>query len=113
MNDDYFLQIYFIFARFCEIQKLFKKINAKELLKEGSKDTDVNEGRFVLNINTLNISCSDNTMVLSARRGVSACMYFLVSCVLGIRFQNYATKTKITRVDMSVKFDYSRITCSF
>ena len=31
MNDD-FLQIYFIFARFCEFQKLFKKIKAKELL---------------------------------------------------------------------------------
>jgi hypothetical protein len=46
MNDDYFLQIYFIFARFCEFQKIFKKINAKELLKEGSKGTDVNEGRF-------------------------------------------------------------------
>jgi hypothetical protein len=28
---------------------------------------------------TLNTSCSENTMVLSARRGVSACMYFLVS----------------------------------
>jgi hypothetical protein len=27
---------------------------------------------------TLNTSCSENTMVLSARRGVSACMYFLV-----------------------------------
>jgi hypothetical protein len=46
MIDD-FLQIYFIFARFCEFQKLFKKIKAKELLKEGSKGTDVNEGRFV------------------------------------------------------------------
>jgi hypothetical protein len=45
MIDD-FLQIYFIFARFCEFQKLFKKIKAKELLKEGSKGTDVNEGRF-------------------------------------------------------------------
>ena len=52
MNDD-FLQIYFIFARFCEFQKLFKKIKAKELLKEGSKGTDVNEGRFVLNIDVL------------------------------------------------------------
>ena len=28
---------------------------------------------------TLDTSCSENTMVLSARRGVSACMYFLVS----------------------------------
>jgi hypothetical protein len=36
VNDD-FLQIYFIFARVCEFQKLFKKIKAKELLKEGSK----------------------------------------------------------------------------
>ena len=27
---------------------------------------------------TLNTSCSENTMVLSARRGVSAWMYFLV-----------------------------------
>jgi hypothetical protein len=51
--NDYFLQIYFIFARFCEFQKLFKKIKAKELLKEGSKGTDVNEGRFVLNIDVL------------------------------------------------------------
>ena len=49
MNDD-LLQIYFIFARFCEFQKLFKKIKAKELLIEGSKGIDVNEGRFVLNI---------------------------------------------------------------
>ena len=48
-----FLQIYFIFARICEFQKLFKKIKAKELLKEGSKGTDVNEGRFVLNIDIL------------------------------------------------------------
>ena len=52
MNDD-FLQIYFIFARFCEFQKLFKKIKAKELLKERSKGTDVNEGRFALNIDVL------------------------------------------------------------
>ena len=27
---------------------------------------------------TLTTSCSENTMVLSARRGVSACMYFLI-----------------------------------
>ena len=27
---------------------------------------------------TLNTSCSENTIDLSARRGVSACMYFLV-----------------------------------
>jgi hypothetical protein len=52
MIDD-FLPIYFIFARFCEFQKLFKKIKAKELLKEGSKGTDVNESRFVLNIDVL------------------------------------------------------------
>jgi hypothetical protein len=38
------LQIYFIFARFCKFQKLFDKIKAKELLKEGSKGADVNEG---------------------------------------------------------------------
>jgi hypothetical protein len=49
MNGDFF-QIYFIFARFCEFQKLFKKIKAKESLQIGSKGTDVNEGRFVLNI---------------------------------------------------------------
>jgi hypothetical protein len=30
-----------------------KKIKAKELLKEGSKGADVNEGRFVLNIDAL------------------------------------------------------------
>jgi hypothetical protein len=36
MNYD-FLQIYFIFARFCEFQKLFKKIKVKELLKKGVK----------------------------------------------------------------------------
>jgi hypothetical protein len=29
--------MYFIFARFCKFQKLFDKIKAKELLKEGSK----------------------------------------------------------------------------
>jgi hypothetical protein len=27
---------------------------------------------------TLNTSCSENTIVLSARRGGSACMYYLV-----------------------------------
>ena len=27
---------------------------------------------------TVDTACSENTMVLSARRGVSACMYFLV-----------------------------------
>ena len=42
--------MHFIFGRFCEFQKLFKKIKAKELLKEGSKCADVNEGTFVLNI---------------------------------------------------------------
>jgi hypothetical protein len=31
----------------------FKKIKAKELLKEESKGTDANEGRFVLNIDVL------------------------------------------------------------
>jgi hypothetical protein len=44
------LQIYFIFARFCKFQKLFETKKAKELLKEGSKGADVNEGKFVLNI---------------------------------------------------------------
>jgi hypothetical protein len=48
-----FLQIYFIFARFCEFQKLFKKKERKNRLKEGSKGADVNEGKFVLNINVL------------------------------------------------------------
>jgi hypothetical protein len=47
------LQIYFIFARFCKFQKLFDKIKAKELLKEGSKSADINEGKFVLNIDAL------------------------------------------------------------
>jgi hypothetical protein len=50
---DDFLQIYFIFARFCKFQKIFDKIKAKELLKEGSKGADVNEGKFVLNIDAL------------------------------------------------------------
>jgi glucose-6-phosphate isomerase len=45
--------MYFIFARFCEFQKLFKEIEAKELLKEENKGADVNEGRFVLNIDVL------------------------------------------------------------
>jgi hypothetical protein len=44
------LQIYFIFARFCKFQKLFKKKGQKNLLKEGSKGANVNEGKFVLNI---------------------------------------------------------------
>jgi hypothetical protein len=48
------LQIYFIFARFCKFKQLFSdKIKAKELLKEGSKGADVNEGLFVLNIDAL------------------------------------------------------------
>ena len=50
---DDFLQIYFIFARFCKFQKLFDKIKAKELLKDGSKGADVNEGKFALNIDVL------------------------------------------------------------
>jgi hypothetical protein len=50
---DDFLQIYFIFARVYEFQKLFKKIKAKELLKDGSKGADVRESRFVLNIDVL------------------------------------------------------------
>jgi hypothetical protein len=41
--------IYFISARLCKFQKLFKKIKAKE----GSKDADVNEDRFVFNIDVL------------------------------------------------------------
>ena len=52
MNDD-ILQIYFIFPRFREFQKLFKKLKAKELPEEGSKGTNVNEGRSVLNIDVL------------------------------------------------------------
>jgi hypothetical protein len=36
-----------------QFQKLFDKIKAKELLKEGSQGADVNEGKFVLNIDTL------------------------------------------------------------
>jgi hypothetical protein len=47
------LQIYFIFARFCRFQKIFDEIKARELLKEGSKGADVNEGTFVLNIDAL------------------------------------------------------------
>jgi hypothetical protein len=47
------LQIYFIVARFCKFQKLFRKIKAKEGSKEGNKGADVNEGRFVLNIDVL------------------------------------------------------------
>jgi hypothetical protein len=34
-------------------KSFFKKIKAKELLREGSKGTDVDEGRFVLNIDVL------------------------------------------------------------
>jgi hypothetical protein len=47
------LQIYFIFAGFCKFQKLSDKIKTKELLKEGSKGADVNEGKLVLNIDEL------------------------------------------------------------
>jgi hypothetical protein len=50
---DDFLQIYFIFARFCKFQKIYDEIKAKEWLKEGSKGADVNEGKFVLNIHAL------------------------------------------------------------
>ena len=50
---DDFLQIYFIFARFCNFQKIFDEIKAKEFLKEGSKGADVNEGKHVLNIDAL------------------------------------------------------------
>jgi hypothetical protein len=47
---------------------LIKKIKAKELLKEGSKGTSVNEGRFVLNIDIL----FANITALKADR----CVYF-------------------------------------
>jgi hypothetical protein len=50
----HFLPIYIIFARFCKFQKLFQKKNMpKDLLKEGIKDADVNEGNLILNINVL------------------------------------------------------------
>jgi hypothetical protein len=38
---------------FCKFEKIFDEIKAKELLKEGSKGADVNEGKFVLNIDAL------------------------------------------------------------
>ena len=38
---------------------------------------------------TLDTSCSDNTMVLSARRSVSACMYFLVTSYFRSKVINY------------------------
>jgi hypothetical protein len=38
---------------FVNFKRYFNKINAKELLKEGSKSADVNEGKFVLNIDAL------------------------------------------------------------
>jgi hypothetical protein len=46
------LQIYFIFARFCKFQKLFDKILKGEIIdsEEVSEGTNVNEGKFVLNI---------------------------------------------------------------
>jgi hypothetical protein len=52
---DDFEQIYFIFARyrFCKFQKIFDEIKVKELLKEGSKVADINEGKFILNIDAL------------------------------------------------------------
>jgi hypothetical protein len=45
--------ILFNFARFCKFQKLFDKIKATNLLKEGNKSADVDEGKFVLNIDAL------------------------------------------------------------
>jgi hypothetical protein len=37
-----------------KLQNAFKKLKAKELvLKEGIKGTDVNEGKFVLNVDVL------------------------------------------------------------
>jgi hypothetical protein len=46
---------YILFLQDCFVnfKSFFKKIKAKELLKEGSKGADVNEGRFVLNIDVL------------------------------------------------------------
>jgi hypothetical protein len=45
---------YILFLQdFVNFKSFFKKIKAKELLKEGSKGADVNEGRFVLNIDVL------------------------------------------------------------
>jgi hypothetical protein len=47
-----FLEIYFIFARifarFCKFQKLSQKERAKESAKR--REPNVNEGKFVLNI---------------------------------------------------------------
>ena len=42
-----------LFAKFCKFQKLFEKKKANDLLKEGSKDADVNKGKFVVNIDVL------------------------------------------------------------
>jgi hypothetical protein len=47
------LQIYFIFERFCKFQKVFEKKRRKNRLKKWSKGTDVNEGKFFLNIDVL------------------------------------------------------------
>jgi hypothetical protein len=41
------LQIYFIFEKFSKFQTLFEKKQPKDFLKEGSKNADVNEGKFV------------------------------------------------------------------
>jgi hypothetical protein len=46
-NNKHFLQIYFIFEKFSKFQTLFEKKQPKDFLKEGSKNADVNEGKFV------------------------------------------------------------------
>jgi hypothetical protein len=44
--------LYFIFARFYKFQNRFEK-KAQKRLKEGSKDSDVNKGKFVSHIDAL------------------------------------------------------------
>jgi hypothetical protein len=42
---DDFLQIYFIYARFCKFQKLFEKKGERIAIEE-SKGADINDGKF-------------------------------------------------------------------
>jgi hypothetical protein len=50
-NNNHFLQLYCIFARFRKFQNLFESRKpSKNRLKERSKVADVNEGKFVFSI---------------------------------------------------------------
>ena len=80
------MQIYLIIAGFCKFQKLFKKTKAKELPKERSKGADVNEGKFVLNIDVLFVIYISSIKILNIQ--IDKYPMFSIFCALYDRVGN-------------------------